>query len=442
MNLHSMFRRSTSWRSTFWRMLLWSVPALALTLSTGSLLIAEEPFEAWPRFRGANGEGIGAGVNLAPRPTLKNSLLWKLEFAGDGNGSPVAWGPNLYLQSAEENGKTRKLIAIDALKGTIAWEAALAGRSAKTHAKNSLASSTPACDEKGVYSVFWDGTSLHAAAHTHQGKELWVRELGTFKSQHGAGHSPVTFEGKIYINFDQDDKAELVCLDGANGKTIWLKERQAFRSSYSTPILRPLPDGKSELVVVSTAGATGYDPATGNLNWDAKIKHAKNALRVVSSPLIAGELLVFGGGDGSGERQMQAIKIGQSDGTPVWEDLKSFPYVPTGIVVGSLLFEISDKGFLGVYEVATGKSLSQTRLGGAFSASAVLAGNRLVLVSENGEVFFVEPKPNPDKPASLALNEPVFATPAIYKNRLYIKSRKTLFCLGQASTAVPNGEER
>lgn len=398
--------------------------------------------ENWSRFRGENGEGIGCAVTLPARPTLENSVLWKTVMPGDGNGSPVAWNQNLYLQSADNTGKARKLVAIDALSGSIRWQAELEGGTAKTHAKNSLASSTPACDSRGVYSVFWDGAALFATAHDHNGKLLWKKSLGAFKSQHGAGHSPIVHEGRLFLNFDQDEKAELVCLDCATGAETWRKERQAYRSSYSTPILRNLPTGSKELVVATTAGAAGYDPITGALHWETKTKHAKNPLRVVASPLIAGDLLVFGGGDGSGDRQTQAIRMGQKGDSPVWEDLKSFPYVPTGVVLGDLLFEVSDKGFFSVYEVGTGKSLSQIRLPGAFSSSLVLAGKTLVAVSESGEVSFLEPKKGPQKPVSLALGEPVFATPALYKGRIYVKSRKTLFCLGTAAAAFSLEEDR
>lgn len=403
---------------------------------------AQESRENWSRFRGENGEGIGCEVKFPPKPTLETSLLWKLEFAGDGNGSPVAWGKNLLLQTAEDNGKVRKLIAVDALKGTISWQSELAGGIAKTHAKNSLASSTPACDEKGIYCVFWDGAKLHACAHTHEGQKLWTRELGAFKSQHGAGHSPIVFEGKVFINFDQDENAEIVCLDSLKGEIVWRKDRPAFRSSYSTPILRNLPDGKKEVVVASTAGAAGYEPGTGKLNWETKTKHGKSPLRVVSSPLLAGDLLIFGGGDGSGDRHTLAIKVGQTGSDPVWEDFKSFPYVPTGIVLGTQLFEISDKGFFIVYDVTTGKTLSQSRMNGGYSSSLVLSGEKLIAVSESGDVSILEPKKGVQKPQSFALNEPVFATPALYKNRLYIKSRKTLFCLGQVTTNTLSQENR
>lgn len=388
--------------------------------------------QSWSRFRGPNGEGKGPLVHLGTKPTLENALLWKTEIPGDGNGSPVTWGKTVYLQSSGNSGKDRGLFALDLASGKILWNAELKGSTAKTHAKNSLASSTPACGPNGVYSVFWDGTDLISTAHGHDGKLIWSTNLGTFKSQHGPGHSPIFHDGKVYVNFDQDNKAEVVALDAREGKILWRTARPPYRSSYSTPILRQTPEGKTELVVASTAGFAGYDPQSGKEIWSTVTKHAKNPLRMVSSPvLLPGGLIFGGGGDGSGERQAFAVPAGKNGAVPVWEDLKSFPYVPTSLVLGDQLISIGDKGFLTIHNSATGEQISQVRLGGAFSASPVLAGKDLLIaVSESGDISLINPTDPKSKPKSLPLGEPVFATPALHGGLLLIKGRKTLFCLG------------
>lgn len=415
---------------------------LFLLLVSGETLYCQED-HSWSRFRGPNGEGKGPLVHFGSKPTLENSLLWKSEIPGDGNGSPVTWDKTIYLQSSGNNGTQRTLVALEMGSGKILWKAELKGAAAKTHAKNSLASSTPACGPKGVYSVFWDGTDLISTAHGHDGQIIWSTNLGTFKSQHGAGHSPIYHEGKIFVNFDQDNKAEVVALNAKDGKILWRTSRPPFRSSYSTPILRKTLDGKTELVVASTAGFAGYDLQNGTELWSIPTKHAKNPLRMVSSPvLLPGGLIFGGGGDGSGERQALAVPAGKSGAAPVWEDLKSFPYVPTSLVFGDNLISIGDKGFLTVHNSATGEQLSQLRLGGAFSASPVLSGKDLVIaVSESGDICLINASEPKSKPKSLSLGEPVFATPALHGGLLLIKGRKTLFCLGQPNIRI-EGEQQ
>ena len=415
---------------------------MLLLLVCGAFGYGQEE-RSWSRFRGPNGEGKGPLVHFGSNPNLQSSLVWKTEIPGDGNGSPVTWDKTIYLQSSENLGSDRALIALDLSSGKILWKASIKGTNARIHPKNSMASSTPACGPKGVYSVFWDGTNLTVTAHGHDGKIQWSTDLGTYKSQHGAGHSPVFHDGKVYVNFDQDNKAEVVSIDATDGKILWRTSRPPFRSSYSTPILRKMEDGKTELVVASTAGFAGYDLLTGVENWANPTKHAKNPLRMVSSPvLLPGGLIFAGGGDGSGERQALAVPAGKNDAAPVWQDIKSFPYVPTSLAVGENIISLGDKGFLTINKAATGEQLTQIRLGGIFSASPVLSGKDLVIaVSETGKIILINPLNPKMKPTSIEVGEEVFATPALHGGLLFIKGRKTLFCLGQPKTQIEGHQQ-
>src|SRR5262249_23639454 len=135
------------------------------------------------------------------------------------------------------------------------------------HANNTYASSSPAVDAERVYVVYWDNVNLHLHAYTHAGEPVWSKDLGKFVSQHGAGASPIVFEDKVIFVNDQDGKAVLLCYDAKTGKELWHADRPAFRACYSTPLVRDLPGGKKELVIVSTMGITGYDPQLGTRNW-------------------------------------------------------------------------------------------------------------------------------------------------------------------------------
>ena len=405
---------------------------IGLILLGGAPSLAQES-QTWSRFRGPNGEGKGPLVNFASKPTMENSLLWKTEIPGDGNGSPVIWGKTIYLQSSGNNGVGRTLVAVEAINGKILWSADLIGAKSKTHAKNSLASSTPACATEGIFSVFWNGENLLCTGHSHQGNLLWTSDLGPFKSQHGAGHSPIFHEGKVFVNFDQDNKAEVVALNAKDGKISWRTPRTAYRSSYSTPILRKTASGKTEIVVASTAGFAGYDPNNGKEIWSIPTIPGKNALRMVSSPIfLPGDLIFGGGGDGSGERQALAVPVGKSGAKPAWQDFKAFPYVTTSLALESGIFSITDNGFMTTHNPATGEQISHVRLGGAFSSSPILAGTNLIIaVSEAGDIHLIDSKDPKIKPKTLALGEPVFATPALHNGLLLVKGRKTLFCFGQ-----------
>jgi outer membrane protein assembly factor BamB len=78
-----------------------------------------------------------------------------------------------------------------------------------------------------------------------------------------------------------------------------------------------------------------------------------------------------------------------------WSTPKGSPFVPSGIIVGDLLYLINDmQSILTVYEAATGTLVYQGRLGVAmregFSASPVHVNGRLYFTNDDGQTFVVQ----------------------------------------------------
>src|SRR5262249_27325815 len=139
---------------------------------------------------------------------------------------------------------------------------------------------------------------------------------------HGAGASPVVYGGKVFINHDQDGKAELIALDARTGQPAWQAPRKPFRACYSPPFML-----EKNLLVASTAGITSYNPATGTVAWNWEWEFDGMALRTIGSPVTAHGLIFTSAGDGGGARHMVAVK---ADGQGLaWETKdKSAVYVP------------------------------------------------------------------------------------------------------------------
>ena len=73
---------------------------------------------------------------------------------------------------------------------------------------------------------------------------------------------------------------------------------------------------------------------------------------------------------------------------------------------------------------------------GAFPESPVAADGRVYFTDESGTTLVIAAGENRFRELSRnALNEPVFATPAISQGRLFIRSAGHLFCIGQAATS-------
>jgi outer membrane protein assembly factor BamB len=111
------------------------------------------------------------------------------------------------------------------------------------------------------------------------------------------------------------------------------------------------------------------------------------------------------------------------------------------LVRDGFLYATLDAGVAMCWESTTGKEGWKARLGGTFSSSPVLVGDRIYATNEAGETFVY--RADPEKYELLAKNklgDEVFATPAICGGRIYQRVAKLvdgerqefLYCLGSA----------
>jgi outer membrane protein assembly factor BamB len=409
---------------------------LSLLACCAAALAGTAPAGNWPRFRGPNGSGVADDKGIPVRWDAQAGVLWKVALPGLGNSSPVVWGERLFVQTASPDGRERRLLCLDTRTGKTLWSRAMPGARAKTHPKNTLASSTPATDGQRVYAAFWDGKDIELAAFDLDGKQAWSRNLGTFTSQHGAGASPVVYGDKVYFANDQDGTSTLLAFNKKDGTTAWEAGRPAYRACYSSPMLRREPGAAPELLVISTMEFTGYDPQTGGKDWAWHWKFtAPMPLRTTGSPVYADGTLFACSGDGGGPRHMVAVKLdGHGKDTRsrlLWENKKDFPYVPTILVRDGHLYFVNDRGVAGCFEAQTGKRVWLERLSGdSFISSPVLVDGRIYAASEGGEVFVLAAEPTFRLLARNPLGEGIRATPAVAGGRLFLRGEQHLYCIG------------
>jgi outer membrane protein assembly factor BamB len=394
----------------------------------------------WPRFRGPNGTGVAADKDVPVEWNETSGIKWKTEIPGLGHSSPIVWGDRLFLQSASADGTQRLLLCLNTADGKIVWSRTVPGSTATKHPKNSLASSTPATDGERVYALFWDGKDVTLYAYDFKGELVWHRDLGSFTSQHGAGTSPMIYEDKVILANDQDGKAELLALDSKTGKPVWQIERKAFRTCYATPFLLEKGDGTPELIVASTAGVSSYNPKDGGENWTWANFNPR--CRCVASPIGGDGLVIANTGNGEGDRQAVAVKVGgKGDVTKTnlaWET-KEMPYVPTLLLSGGYLYGVRDKAdktvkdrkLAACFEAKTGKVVWSEEIGGTFSSSPVLINGNVYAASEEGDVYVFAAAPTFKLLARNNLGERVMATPAVADNRLYYRCETHLICIGK-----------
>lgn len=386
----------------------------------------------WPRFRGPNGTGISTDKGV-PVTWDAQGILWKAAIAGSGNSSPIVWDGRVFLQTASPDGKMRKLLCLDLNDGKTLWEQSAPGTIARTHKKNTLASCTVATDGARVYTPFWDGETLSISAYDFAGKLAWTKSLGEFKAQHGAGHSPALYDGKVILCNDQDGSAYLVALKADTGDIAWKAQRPVGKACYSTPFVLERPGTAPEVVVASTAGIAGYDPKTGREDWNWN--WTGHGLRTVGSPIFDQGMIFVSSGDGAGNRHAVAVKVdgtGNSTSTSLaWEETRTFPYVPTMLSRGEHLYFVNDRGVAACHVAKTGEKVWTERLGGDFTASPVMIDGKVYAVNESGDVYVFAAEPAFKLLAKNSIGEHVLSSPAVADNRLLIRGSEHLFCIGK-----------
>jgi outer membrane protein assembly factor BamB len=401
------------------------------------LLITPAVAGNWTRFRGPNGTGVAEDTDIPVQFSDKN-ILWKAPIPGDGNSSPVVWGNHIFLQTSLDRGKERALLCLDADTGKILWTRNIPGKFVKLPMPgSSLASSTPATDGEAVFISFWDGQDIILKAFTFKGEEIWSRNFGEFVSQHGPAASPIVYKDRLFLANDMDGKSTLYALNKRTGETIWEMPREGFRTCYSVPFLLDRPGVATELVVTSTTGITGYNPDSGKKNWEWHWKwSSKRPLRTVASPVVHEGMLFACSGDGGGDRHMVALRLPEGTNgkaTQLWENKKTFPYVPCPLARGEHLYIINDKGLAGCFHAKTGKQVWFERLpDSSFSSSPLLVGDKMYAVSDQGDVYVFAAEPTYQLLAKNPLGERSRgATPAVANNRLYVRGQHHLFCIGK-----------
>lgn len=406
------------------------------TIQLPSLLLAAFTFvslataQEWSRFRGTNGEGV-SGSSL-PTTWTDKDRLWKSAVPGIGHSSPVLWGDKLFLTAGEAKTGKRIVLCYKANDGTSRWEKSFDGEVYHTHQRNSFATSTPVVDAERVYICWATPKQLTVQALRHDGTLAWQKDLGAFKSQHGFGVSPIRYGDLLILPNDQDNSGNLTALDAATGQIRWTLPRKPKNATYSTPCIYQIGDRPAEIIVTNWQhGITAVDPKTGKVNWELSCFNTTTQERAIASPILAGDLIIGTCGFVTGTKHHVAVRL--EDGKPkeIWRVERQVSYLPTPLVKDERIYLMSEQGWATCLDRKTGKEIWQERIGGGFSASPVCAGEHIYCIANDGQVHVLKAGDKYDRVAKNELGEGTQATPAIADGRMFIRTEKSLICIGK-----------
>jgi outer membrane protein assembly factor BamB len=400
------------------------------------LLAASVRAQEWPRFRGPNGAGASAAETI-PAKWSDGDYRWKTKLPGKGHGSPVVWGDQLFVLSADPSGATRYVICVHTESGKMAWQREYAAAGHPLNGLNSYATSTPAVDEKRVYVAWADGDHLWLRTLDHQGHDIWQRDLGKYVCEHGFGGSPILFEDLvILVNSQQAEElapnqepgtSSVMAFDRATGDVRWETPRTVARVCYSTPCIYQPPGGPPQLICQDKPhGFYSLNPRTGAENWS----FPAFTMRTVGSPIIVGDLVLGSHGSGGGGHCLVAVRMSDRP-EEVYRLTRQAPYITTSVARDDLVFLCVDQGFVSCMQATDGKIVWSKRMPSGFAGSPVVVDGKLYVIDTNGDVLVLAAEREFHQFGRMSLGEPSRATPAVSGGRMFLRTESQLFCIGR-----------
>jgi len=428
--------------------------------------------DSWTRFRGPDGSGVSTEAAATPTKwSDTENLKWKTALPGPGSSSPIVVGDKIFVTcwsgygvdrdgGGDQANLKRHLICIDKSSGKIAWDKSVPAVLPEDEyggmfAEHGYASHTPVSDGKKVYVFFGKSGAL---AFDLDGNQLWQTKLGDGLDPRrwGSSSSPILYNNILIVTASAESQA-IVGLDTENGKELWRAEAEGLNSTWGTPILVPIDDKKTDLVIGVPYEFWGLDPTTGKLRWFCEVMETDS----FCSSVIAHDGIVYGiEGRGGGSIAVRAG--GKDDVTKtnvVWQGRNS-SRISTPIYYDGRIYFFAGR-VANCIHAATGKEIYQTRLpagninaaentargndaggrrggaggggrGGQDYGSPVIADGKIYFVTRNGDMHVIKASKEFE---SISVNrvtsdrEDFSGSPAISNGEIFVRSSKHLYCI-------------
>ncbi len=356
------------------------------------LLTATAMAGDWPQFLGPQRDSRAAADEVLPEkmPDDGWTIAWKAE-CGAGFAGPVVSGGKVVLFHRLNGMDTVQ--AWDAATGKELWKTARPSTYKDEFGFDEGPRSSPTVQDGAVYCYGADGTLT--ALSLADGKERWrkdlVMELASAKGFFGRSCSPLVIGGRVMVAAGGEG-AGVAAFAIKDGTLAWKALEE--EAGYASPILIITPDGP-RAIFFTREGIAGLDPATGALSFREHFRSRQHASVNAASPVALGDGRFFVSACYDvGAAVWQTGKAGAL--TTTWRAGDKLDcHYSTPVLVGGHLY-----GFHGRQEsgqelrcisAADGSVKWRTPLA---AGQIIAAGNRLLILTEDGELILSNASPD------------------------------------------------
>jgi outer membrane protein assembly factor BamB len=396
--------------------------------------------EDWPEFRGPTKQGISTATGLPVKWSTTSNIAWKAALPGRAWSSPIVVGDRIYLTNAvgqkdstdPHDTFSLRVLALNAADGKVLWDTEVfrveSPHTQGVHGKNSYASPTPIHEEGRIYAHFGH---FGTACVDDKGSVVWQSNELKYAPVHGNGGCPVLVDDLLIFNADAASSPFVAALDKQDGRVKWKIARTSDakkKFSFSTPLVIEV-SGQKQLITPGSNVVSALNPKNGEEIWRVRYE----GYSVVPRPVF-GHGLVF---LSTGFDQASTLAIrpdGRGDVTDThvaWTMGKGSPLTPSMLVVGDDLYMVSDAGIVSCVEAKSGKLRWQERVARQTSASPVYADNKIYIQDEQGAGYVLKPGARLELLAKNDLGDKSLASPAVWRDKLLIRTQSALWCIGK-----------
>lgn len=338
-----------------------------------------------PQFFGPHRTGVWPNVQLADFETAPPRERWRIAVGPGWSGFAAAGG---YCVTQEQRGSEECVTCYRLADGAAVW-----CHGEMTRFNSTLGGdgprATPTISGDRVFAI--GATGLLVCLEAATGKKVWsvdlVSEFGGPNLTHGVCASPLVDGERVIVCPPAGDGPGAAAFDVASGTKLW--QGGQFRSSYASPVAWTV-DGQPMILAMNADGLTGHDAADGMPLWHFPWTNGEgiNCSQPVLDVAGPGTVLVSTGyGTGSALIRVKRDGPNRWAAEHVWRRSDMKTKFTSAVLHDGHVFGLDD-GILECVEAATGKR--RWKDGRYGHGQVILAGDRLIVQSEAGELVMVE----------------------------------------------------